>query len=89
VTREDKLRILADDSIRDLVLTKGNDRIEVKVTEDGRYRADVAGSISSVNHGNADSFLKDIARCLGGLLKITSHGHAHAHTHDHAHEHKH
>jgi hypothetical protein len=89
VTREDKLHIIADDSIRELTLTKGRDTMTVKVTEDGRYRADVQGSISSVNHGNASDFLKDIARCLGGVLKITRQGHAHTHTHTGGHTHTH
>lgn len=82
MTRADKLKIIADESIREIVLTKGADTMEVSVTEDGRYRADVRGSISSVNHGNADSFLKDISRTLGGILKVLKHGHgAHTHTH--------
>jgi hypothetical protein len=83
VTREDKLRIIGDDSLREFTLSKGSDQITVKVTEDGRYRADITGSVSAVNHGNADSFLKDIARVLGGVLKITRQGHAHGHTHTH------
>jgi hypothetical protein len=84
MTREDKLKLIADDSIREIVLTKGPDTMEVTVTEDGRYRADVRGSVSSVNHGNADSFLGEIARVLGGVLKIQKHAHgAHAHTHTH------
>jgi hypothetical protein len=88
--RDAKLRIIRDDSIRALDLVKGGDKMAVKVTEDGRYRADITGSISSVNHGSADSFLKDIARTLGGLLKITRQGKAHAHTHTHdGHTHTH
>lgn len=86
--RAERLKLIADDSVRELELTKGDDRIEVKVTDDGRYRADVQGSISSVNHGSADKFLTDIARCLGGLLKITKHGHGqHTHTHTTGHTH--
>ncbi len=89
MTRADKLAIIADDSIRELLLVKGSDAIEVTVTEDGRYRADVQGSISSVNHGNADSFLSEIARVLGGVLKIQKHGHAHQHQHAGGHFHTH
>ena len=88
--RAAKLALIANDSIRALDLVKGGDRMAVKVTDDGRYRADVTGSISSVNHGSADNFLKDIARTLGGFLKITRQGkaHSHAHVHDgHTHTH--
>jgi hypothetical protein len=84
MTRADKLALIADDSIRKFTLSKGSDVMEVSVTEDGRYRADVRGSISSVNHGNADQFLREIASFLGGVLKILKHGHgAHAHTYTH------
>lgn len=89
--KAERLRIIADDSVREVELRKGDDVMEVSVTEDGRYRADVRGSISSINHGNADSFLSEIARVLGGVLKVTKHSHgAHAHHHHHhGHEHKH
>jgi hypothetical protein len=84
MTRADKLRLIADDSVRKFTLSKGPDTMEVSITEDGRYRADVRGSISSVNHGNADTFLREIASVLGGVLQILKHGHgAHSHTHTH------
>ncbi len=89
MTRADKLALIADETIREFTLTKGGDRIEVTITEDGRYRADVQGSISSVNHGNADSFLSEIARVLGGVLKVRKHAHAHAHQHGGGHFHSH
>ena len=88
--RQAKLDLIKDDSIRELTLSKGGDSMSVKLTADGRYRADIVGSVSSTNHGNADSFLKEIARCLGGVLKITRQGHAHGHVHSHAgHTHSH
>jgi hypothetical protein len=90
MTREQRLKIIGDDTIRKVELKKGDDVMTVSVLDNGRYRADVVGSISSVNHGSADSALKDIARFLGGKLSImkNAHGHHH-HAAGHAHEHSH
>lgn len=92
--RADKLKLIGDDSVRKLDLTKGEDTMTVSVTEDARYRADIVGSVSSANHGNADSFLKEIARFLGGVLNISRQGHSHhhqghGHSHGHGHTHSH
>lgn len=88
--RAERLRLIGDDTIREFEAVKDEDRIEVKVTEDGRYRAEVHGSVSGVNHGSAADFLKDIARCLGGALSILKHGHSHhEHKHTHGHTHSH
>jgi hypothetical protein len=89
MTRAEKLAIIRDDSIRKLDVTKGGDRIEVTILDDGRFRSDVTGSVSSVNHGNAESFLGTVASLLGGLVKVTRRGHGHTHTHQGGHTHTH
>jgi len=90
MTKAEKLAIIADDKARTLTLTKGSDTMEVSILDNGMMRCEVKGAISSVNHGNADSFLVQIQRALGGIVKIAKSGHAHHHhAHTHGHEHKH
>lgn len=90
MTKADKLRIIGDDTIREFDLSKGSDTMKVAVLDNGAFRCEVKGSISSVNHGNADSFLGQIARALGGVLNVKKNGHAtHTHTHAGGHTHTH
>ena len=88
MTREEALRLVGDDSVREFRLTKGDDVMLCKVLDDGTWRIDVQGAISAVNHGNAAQFLTEAARPLGGETKITQ-GHGHVHEDAHAHEHHH
>lgn len=88
MTKAEKLRIIGDDSARTFTLSKGSDQMEVEVLDNGTFRCEVKGAISSVNHGNADTFLKEVQRFLGGVANVLKSGKAHHH-HHHAHEHGH
>lgn len=82
--KADKLRIIGDDAVREIDLGKGPDSMKVTILDNGAFRCEVKGSISSVNHGNADTFLGNISRALGGVVKILKNGHGHhGHTHTH------
>lgn len=84
--REEALKLVADDTVREFKLTKDGDTMTTKILDDGSWRCDVEGSISAVNHGNADQFLAEAQRLVGGATEIEKHhGHAHAHAHEHAH----
>jgi len=90
MTKADKLALIADDKARTLTLTKGDDTMEVSILDNGVFRCEVKGAISSVNHGVADSFLKEVQRALGGIVKIARSGLArHHHHHDHKQGHTH
>jgi len=90
MTKAEKLALIADDSARTFTLTKGGDSMEVQILDNGMFRCEVKGAVSSVNHGSADSLLTNIQRALGGIVKTIKSGHAHHHhTHTHGHEHKH
>lgn len=84
MTRADRLKIIGTDQIRRIELRKGDDLMTVSVTEDGRYRADIEGSVSAANHGNADGLLVEIGRFLGGKLTILKNAHGSHHI-DHSH----
>lgn len=89
MTKAEKLRIIGDDAAREFTLTKGGDTMAVKILDNGAFRCEVKGAISSVNHGNADTFLKEVQRFMGGLVKIVRGGDHHHHTHAHGHTHTH
>lgn len=84
--REERLRLVGDDSVRTLRLKKGADEMLTTVLEDGSWRNDVQGAVSSVNHGSADKFLAEAQRDLGGTTTIEKgHGHVHEDAHEHVH----
>jgi len=90
MTKAEKLALIADDASRTFTLTKGSDVMEVSVLENGMFRAEVKGAVSSLNHGSADSLLTNIQRALGGIVRTIKSGHAHHHhTHDHKMGHTH
>ena len=90
MTKADKLRIIGDDAIKEFELNRGADSMKVSVLDNGAFRCEVKGVISSVNHGLADTFLANISRVLGGIIDVRKNGvTAHTHTHAGGHTHTH
>ncbi len=89
MTREQMIDLIRDGG-DEFELRKGGDRMTARVLEGGRFRVDVEGSVSMANHGNADQFVGEAARFVGGSTDIRKKGHAHGregHTHTHTHQH--
>lgn len=68
-----------------------NDIIEIEIIEaDGSLKA-TTDKISQANHMNADAFLREMGRAMGGATtrahRKDAHGHTHAHEHEHDHSH--
>lgn len=68
----------------------GKDSIEYEILEDGTIKW-TTGQVSAANHSNADRFLAEVGRLMGGETQIErrqdvtagrhTHGHGHTHTH--------
>lgn len=66
------------------------DKMTVRIEEDGTITTVVNGQISTMNHDSADKWLKMVEKLAGGHVRRTKdkkaeHKHAHTH-HDHEHE---
>ena len=63
-----------------------SDNVEVEVLEDGTLKFST-DKISGANHANAEAFLAEVGRMLGGKVeRRRKQGTARQHTHEHAHE---
>lgn len=58
------------------------DDIHIEITEEGIIKTST-DKISMANHSNAEAFLKDMARLMGGATTTKRNPKAHGHTHDH------
>lgn len=70
-----------------------SDKIKITILEDGTIKTET-DSVSMPNHGNAESFLRDMFKLAGGNItrkaKNALHKLLHGHTHEHGHdEHEH
>lgn len=75
--------------IETYVLTKGPDRIDITILEDGTIKSS-ADKISAPNHSSAEAFLAQVAKLAGGTSKRVRKGAAQqAHTHQHGETHQH
>ena len=54
------------------------DEIEIEILEDGRIKI-LTDKVSMPNHTNADRFIKDMARLLGGEVTRDKRADAHRH----------
>jgi hypothetical protein len=54
------------------------DEIEIEIMEDGRIKI-LTDKVSMPNHTNADKFIKDIGRLLGGEVVRQKRNDAHRH----------
>lgn len=66
------------------------DEIEIIILEDGTLKV-TTSPISSQNHFNAATFIKEMGRLAGGLVTRkrrpnSKHNHSHGHEHEHEHE---
>lgn len=61
------------------------DIIEIEILEDGTIKTST-DQIGQSNHQNAEEFMAEMARNLGGATETEKRrvSHAHAHTHQHA-----
>lgn len=60
-----------------------SDTIKITILDDGALKMET-DSVSAPNHGNAEIFLKEIARLAGGTSEVKRKGkHSHTHTHQH------
>ena len=65
------------------------DKITVEILADGTIKTST-DKISMANHGNAESFIREMFRLAGGsITRKLKHAIAHLHGHDHEHEHTH
>jgi hypothetical protein len=62
------------------------DTITVEILEDGTLKTST-DVVSAANHGNAEKFLLDLGRGMGGNVKRIRKGHTHTHSHAHSHAH--
>lgn len=63
------------------------DEINIEILSDGTIKVSTS-KVSAANHMNADKFLQEMQRLLGGTTtkEKIGHAHHHQHTHDHAKE---
>jgi len=61
------------------------DTLEVEILADGSLKI-LTDKISMPNHANAEAFLLDLARGMGGDTTRTKRKHTHTHTHTHGKE---
>lgn len=72
----------------------GHNEMTIRVLEDGTLRIET-GDMGGVAHKQADDFLKEVQRLMGGQVEVTKskdahhHHHGHDQAHDHAHDHDH
>ncbi len=57
----------------------GQDAIEIEITDDGKIKTSVPGSISPANHSNAESFFRYLATMTDGNVSRTKLKEAHSH----------
>lgn len=68
----------------------GKGEMDIRILEDGTVRAET-GDMGGVTHQQADNFLKELARLMGGDVDVgkVKQGHVHVHEHEHTHDHEH
>lgn len=59
-----------------------SDKMKITIMEDGTIKTDT-DKVSLPNHSNAESFLRNIARLAGGVMRRVLKPGARAHTHSH------
>jgi Cu2+-containing amine oxidase len=62
------------------------DKFTVTVQDDGTIKVET-DAIGMANHGNAEEFMRFLARAMGGEVTRTKTGQTHSHAHQHSHEH--
>lgn len=63
------------------------DELQIEVLADGTIKS-TSNKIGQANHQNAEAFLKELARLVGGPTVTQKIGKAHHHRHEHEHAHE-